>query len=361
MTKLADVFFSYLQPLLASFDPETSQIDQGTFFSCLWMAMFLSIVIATKKFKSRLAESCTPWIDEHISGMDDGGLRAAVFGFSDGLVSNVCLILGVYVSTYDSGEETKEEQTRSILLSGLTGLLAGACSMACGEWVSMVAQKNALETELKTELGHITKHKLKEKQCLVDSLIKFGLTPNTASQAAEEVFQRKPENILPIQAQLVLGIEIDDLGSPWKAAACSYLCFTLGAVTPVVPWLFMSSHTRAFQWTAALVGSAILAIGSVLSNFSHQSMFSVSLRQFLVVCICVLTSMGSSFLLVRQWHQSGVEMEEFTPPHYCNFTELHEEHHKAQLVMQLNKKSDDMMRSMFMAHINYFHRTPLSP
>eukprot|EP00470_Lotharella_oceanica_P001932 CAMPEP_0170178988 /NCGR_PEP_ID=MMETSP0040_2-20121228/15834_1 /TAXON_ID=641309 /ORGANISM="Lotharella oceanica, Strain CCMP622" /LENGTH=266 /DNA_ID=CAMNT_0010422745 /DNA_START=13 /DNA_END=813 /DNA_ORIENTATION=- len=260
------------------------------------VGFFASVVFFAQRMRLLKAKSKSPWTDDHVR-VDDGGLRAAVFGFSDGVVSNVCLILGVYISIYNEATDSVA-QTRSVVVSGLAGLLAGACSMACGEWISMVAQKQGLETELQLERTHLKKYKTEEQKLLKNVLVKHGMSEETAARVIKDISLQGPEKMLPFHAQMVLGIDCEDLGSPIKSALSSFVCFAVGALTPVIPWIFMEDHYCAFKWTVILVSAAILAAGSIVSQFSHKGVLYVSMRQLAVVCVSVVFSMASSFVLI---------------------------------------------------------------
>lgn len=270
----------------------------GVIVSTGCVGFFIIVSFFSRKLRSSKSAS-EPWSDEHVR-VDDGGLRAAVFGFSDGVVSNLCLILGVYITLLQDSAKDALEQSRSVVVSGLAGLLAGACSMACGEWISMVAQKQGLETELQLQRHHLKKYRKEEDKLLVNALVKHGMSEKTAMQVIAELADQGIEKLLPFHAQMVLGIDSEDLGSPVKSAFSSFLCFAVGALTPVIPWIFIRNHICAFKWTIILVLAAILSAGSIVSQFSHKGWLVVSMRQAAVVCVSVVFSMASSYLLIGQ-------------------------------------------------------------
>eukprot|EP00467_Chlorarachnion_reptans_P005616 CAMPEP_0114494540 /NCGR_PEP_ID=MMETSP0109-20121206/4708_1 /TAXON_ID=29199 /ORGANISM="Chlorarachnion reptans, Strain CCCM449" /LENGTH=283 /DNA_ID=CAMNT_0001671587 /DNA_START=250 /DNA_END=1101 /DNA_ORIENTATION=- len=270
----------------------------GVIVTTLFVGFFTLVVATVKYIRYTKGKSKTPWRTDHIQ-VDDGGLRAAVFGFSDGVVSNVCLILGVYISIY---QETTDAalHAKSVVVTGFAGLFAGACSMACGEWISMVAQKQGLEAELQTERRHLVQYSKEEKKLLKKVLLKHGMSSRTADAVIKDLADKGPEKMLPFHAQMVLGIDTEELGNPWKSAATSFVCFAVGALTPLIPWVFIENPkdpATACKWTAIMVTFAIFAAGSVQAQFSHRGIVWVSLRQLLVVCISATFSMASSYML----------------------------------------------------------------
>ena len=162
-----------------------------------------------------------------------GGLaRAAVFGVSDGLVSNVSLVIGFAGAGVDSSV---------VRLAGLAGAIAGATSMAAGEWVSISAQNELIYRELdveRRELVHNTESETAELAAMYEG---HGMTRQIALDAAADVM-RVPEAALAVHAREELGVDPDDLGSPWSAAGLSLVCFLVGALLPVIPWFAGSGN-----------------------------------------------------------------------------------------------------------------------
>lgn len=198
-----------------------------------------------------------------------GGLeRAAVFGASDGLVSNVSLILGV------AGATTTASFVR---LAGIAGLIAGACSMAAGEWVSMKAQKELFEHELALEREQLAKNPNKETVELSMIYQSRGVDPDVAHEMAQQMMA-DPERALEVHAREELGIDPSSLGSPVGAAVSSFIAFSIGAVIPLLPWFFL-------EGTEAVVASIVLAllaaagIGVALASFTGRSRLFSAARQ----------------------------------------------------------------------------------
>src|SRR5271157_3162841 len=171
-----------------------------------------------------------------------GGARAAVFGISDGLVTNVSLVLGV------AGANPGGSIVR---LAGVAGLIAGSFSMAAGEYLSMTAQRELMERELEVERRSLSRSPEGEAAELRGMYVRRGIDPAVANDMVNEVMQ-DPELALETHAREELGITPQSMGSPWQAAAASFVAFAIGAFIPLVPWLVTSG-------TAAIVGSIVLS------------------------------------------------------------------------------------------------------
>src|SRR5438876_972734 len=169
-----------------------------------------------------------PLPEPHHRNVQGGTARAAVFGVSDGLVSNVALILGVAGASPGAGV---------VRLAGLAGLIGGAVSMAAGEWVSMTAQSELLERELAMEAIELHRRPEGEWRELVEIYRARGIAPETAEQLATELM-RNPKLALETHAREELGIDPAELGSPLGAAVSSFFAFSVGALVPLLPWFF---------------------------------------------------------------------------------------------------------------------------
>jgi VIT1/CCC1 family predicted Fe2+/Mn2+ transporter len=161
-------------------------------------------------------------IEHHHRNVQSGAARAAVFGVSDGLVTNVSLILGVF------GAQPGPEYVR---LAGFAGLLAGAFSMAAGEYVSMSAQRELLDRELDVERTALRREPEAERQELAELYENRGLSPEDASQLAE-LMMRTPEMALQTHAREEIGIDPSAIPSPYPAAVSSLISFSVGAAVP---------------------------------------------------------------------------------------------------------------------------------
>lgn len=209
-----------------------------------------------------------------------------VFGVSDGLVSNVALILGVAGAT----------PTRSaVVIAGLAGLVGGSVSMAAGEYISMQAQKELVERELSVEAEAIATEPEKELEELVSLYVTRGFDRETATMISEKVMA-DPKLALEVHAREELGVEPTSLGSPVKAAWSSFLAFTLGAAIPIIPWLFAVGRVAVV--TSVCVGLiAAATVGGLLGRFTERSIFKSSVRQVLVMAFSCLVSFGIGSLV----------------------------------------------------------------
>ncbi len=198
-------------------------------------------------------------------------LRAAVLGASDGLLSNFNLIMGV------AGAELSG---KTILLTGFAGLLAGAVSMALGEWISVRSSRELYEKQIGTEKDEIAAAPEEEVEELVSIYRARGIDEATARQIATRLISN-PATALDALARDELGINPEDLGgSAWEAAATSFLLFALGAMVPIVPFLVMSG-TSAVVASAALSAGGLFAIGAAITLFTGRSILFSGIRQVL--------------------------------------------------------------------------------
>jgi len=209
--------------------------------------------------------------DRHHRDIQGGAARAAVFGISDGLVSNVSLILGVAGAHPTGGV---------IRLAGLAGLVGGACSMAAGEYVSMRAQSELFQRELDIERREIRRHPQGERRELAKIYEDRGVAPDQAKQLAAAMMT-DPEMALETHAREELGIDPSSLGSPIKAAASSFGSFALGAVIPLVPW-FITAGLAGVLASVVVGALAALVVGGSLSAFTGRSWLRSSLRQLAI-------------------------------------------------------------------------------
>lgn len=200
--------------------------------------------------------------------MQGGAARAAVFGVSDGLVSNVSLILGVAGASTSSGV---------VRLAGLAGLVGGAFSMASGEYVSMKAQSELLQRELDMERIEIDRRPENERRELAQIYRNRGIDPALADELATEM-HRDPELALETHAREELGIDPDELGSPVHAAASSFVAFAGGAVLPLVPWFF-GGGTGAILASVVIGALAAVAVGAALAKFTGRPAVRLAARQ----------------------------------------------------------------------------------
>jgi VIT1/CCC1 family predicted Fe2+/Mn2+ transporter len=228
-----------------------------------------------------------PPVPEHRHRDIQGGVaRASVFGASDGLVSNVSLILGVAGAAPTGG---------FVRVAGVAGLLAGAVSMAAGEYVSMRAQTELFERELELERIEIHRNPHVETVELTQIYQSKGIDADTARLMATELM-RDPDRALEAHAREELGINPSSLGSPVRAAASSFAAFAVGALVPLVPWFFLSG-------SGAILASMILAvagaagIGLALANFTGRPRWFTVGRQVLIAVIAAGATFGIGHLI----------------------------------------------------------------
>lgn len=206
---------------------------------------------------------------EH-SHRDVGGgqARAAIFGVSDGLVSNASLILGV--AGADSGSDF-------VRVAGLAGLVAGAISMAAGEWVSVQAQRELLERELALERRELLNNPEHEAEELAALYVSRGIDRTDAQRMAEAI-TGDIDLALEVHAREELGVDPNSLGSPVGASVWSFVSFALGAFVPLLPWFFASGAAATIV-SLVLALLAALVVGATLAVFTQRSKMRTALRQ----------------------------------------------------------------------------------
>jgi vacuolar iron transporter family protein len=219
--------------------------------------------------------------DHHHRNIQGGGARAAVFGVADGLVTNVSLILGI--AGADAGPSV-------VRLAGIALLIAGAFSMASGEWTSMSAQRELLERELAMEKHEIRHRPEGERRELVGIYEKRGVDPTVARTLADEMM-RTPELALETHAREELGINPASLGRPLQAAVSSFATFALGALIPLLPW-FVARGTGAEVASIVFSAVAALGVGAALAAFTRRSWWRSSGRQLLMTALPAAVTFG---------------------------------------------------------------------
>jgi VIT1/CCC1 family predicted Fe2+/Mn2+ transporter len=228
--------------------------------------------------------------EHHHRDIQGGAARAAVFGISDGLTTNVSLILGV------AGATTGPSFVR---LAGLAGLIGGAFSMAAGEYVSMRAQAELLQREIEIERTAIHRRPEQERRELANLYRSKGIAPEVANDMATEVM-RDPDLALQTHAREEMGIRIEQLGSPWQAAIASFIAFAIGAVIPLLPWFFGRGGGATLA-SVVLGAVAAIAVGLGLSRFTGRSAIRSALRQLLITGV----ASGVTYLIGKAVGVSG--------------------------------------------------------
>ena len=206
----------------------------------------------------------------HQSGAAGNALRAGVFGVNDGLVSNAALIYGVAGASAESSV---------IVLTGVAGLLAGAFSMAAGEYVSVRSQREMFEYQIGLERDELDKYPNEEAAELALIYAAKGMDPAEARRLADTLMQ-DPERALDTLAREELGLNPDELGSPWVAAISSFAAFTAGAALPLLPFLFGQGDALAAAITLTALG--LFAVGASMSLFTGRRALLSGLRMLAI-------------------------------------------------------------------------------
>jgi VIT1/CCC1 family predicted Fe2+/Mn2+ transporter len=200
-----------------------------------------------------------------------GVLRPVVFGGNDGLVSNLALVMGVAGAAPAAGV---------IVLAGIAGLLAGAFSMAVGEYISVRSQHELLEYQVAFERQQLETDPQRERDILLGIYMGRGLSRDEARHFVDLMFA-DPERALETLVREEIGLDPRVIGSPMSAAVGSFLAFTLGALIPVVPYL-LASGPIAF-WSSLLASLAgLFLLGMCVSAFTHRSPVRSGVRQLLL-------------------------------------------------------------------------------
>jgi VIT1/CCC1 family predicted Fe2+/Mn2+ transporter len=204
-------------------------------------------------------------------GVGGGNLRATVFGVNDGLVSNASLVMGIAGANAEPG---------TVLMTGVAGLLAGALSMAAGEYVSVRSQRDMYEYQIALEREELAEYPEEEAEELALIYEARGLELEQARAMARTLLSR-PEQALDVLAREELGLNPDDLGSPLGAAVFSFLAFAVGASLPLLPF-FVRGLTHPLWWTIGLTAVALAGIGLALSLFTGRGAWQGALRMLLI-------------------------------------------------------------------------------
>lgn len=210
--------------------------------------------------------------EAHGSGGSANALRAAVLGANDGLVSVLSLVMGVSGAAFNSND---------VLVTGLAGLLAGACSMAMGEWISVTSSRELYRRQLREERREIRDEPEKERQELIRLYEGRGVRHDTAVEVADAIM-RDPAKTLDVMAREELGIDPDDLGgSAYVAAVSSFGLFVIGATPPVLPFAVLDGDGAVIA-SLALSSVMLLAIGGLITRFTARSPIKSALRQLVI-------------------------------------------------------------------------------
>jgi VIT1/CCC1 family predicted Fe2+/Mn2+ transporter len=230
-----------------------------------------------------MSETQLPEAEAHEHSHADvsgGWLRAAVFGAMDGLVSNTALVAGV-----GGGGAS----ARTIVLTGVAGLIAGAISMSLGEYTSVKTQNEQLDLEVAKERRELQHNAAGELAELTEMMVARGVEPRLAHEVAEQLHQ-DPEVALRLHIVAELGLSPEDKPSPRVAAVSSLLTFSVGAVFPLLPYLFGLS----LLWVALISGGVgLMAAGMLSSRFTPRPWWYAGLRQLVFGAIAA----GATYLI----------------------------------------------------------------
>ena len=221
-----------------------------------------------------------------------GAVRAAIFGISDGLVSNTALVMGFAGTGTDNGV---------VLFAGVAGLLAGAFSMAAGEYVSVASQRDLFERELEMEARELREKPDEERKELELIYRAKGMDRATAKAAADRIFA-DPKVALDTLAREELGLNPDELGNPYKVALSSFAAFAIGAFVVVLPYLLsviwpslFGSDSVPLIIAITLSVIAMLVVGGLVGKFSGRGVARGAIRQFVVGALAA----GVTFIIGR--------------------------------------------------------------
>lgn len=195
-----------------------------------------------------------------------GWLRPAVFGAMDGLVTNTALVAGVAAGGAGA---------RAVVLAGVAGLVAGSFSMALGEYASVETQNDSVRAEARVERDEQRRNPDAERAELVQSYVDMGLTRRTAEAVAQEV-HADPDLAVRVHLTQELGVDLDDQPSPTVAAVSSFLCFAVGALVPLLPFL-LGAESLLLGLAAGAVG--LFVAGAVAARFTTRPWWLGGLRQ----------------------------------------------------------------------------------
>ncbi|HXF71075.1 MAG TPA: VIT1/CCC1 family protein [Actinomycetota bacterium] len=214
-------------------------------------------------------------------GDASGSLRAAVFGANDGLVSNLALVMGVAGSRADE---------RFVLLAGVAGLLAGAFSMGAGEYVSVRSQRELFEREIALEAEELEAMPEEEENELALIYRAKGIPKEEAELLAKRIMA-DPAHALDTKAREELGLNPEELGSPWGVAIASFLSFALGAAIPVLPFA-VAGGGAAFVGSLGLAAVGLFGLGAAVSLLTGRPMLRGGLRQLAIGALAAAATFG---------------------------------------------------------------------
>lgn len=214
-------------------------------------------------------------------------LRAAVLGANDGLVSNLSLVMGVAGAALSS---------RSIFIAGIAGLLAGAFSMALGEWLSVQSSRELFTHQIeieKQEIENAPEEEIEELALIYESR---GISPEQAASMAKQIMS-DTTNAIDVMAREELGVDPDELGgSAWEAAITSFILFSIGAIIPVIPFILFSGN-QAILISIILSAIALFIIGAAITLFTGRSVLFSGTRMLIFGLLAAAITFGIGKLI----------------------------------------------------------------
>jgi VIT1/CCC1 family predicted Fe2+/Mn2+ transporter len=221
---------------------------------------------------------------DHHRDVTGGWLRPTVFGVMDGLASNGSLIAGISGGGGSS---------RVVILTGLAGLVAGACSMATGEYTSVASQTELTRAEIARERTELRAHPDEERAELAAIYRARGLDADLAEQVAVQL-SRDPDQAWRVHVREEMGIDPDDLPSPWVAAGSSFAAFSIGALVPVLPFLLGLGSLAA---TLVFTGAALFVAGAGVARMTAVPAWFGGLRQLGLAAVAAAVTYGIGHLI----------------------------------------------------------------
>ncbi len=226
-------------------------------------------------------------LESRHKGVRGNALRAAVLGANDGLVSNTSLVMGVAGAAFSA---------TAVLLSGLAGLLAGAISMALGEWLSVQSSRELHQSQIRVERDEIIAMPEEEAEELALIYQAKGMSPQEAEKAARDVMD-DPDAFLDTKVREELGIDPEELGgSAWEAAIASFFLFAVGAIVPVIPFFFLTGGSAVF-FSLGLAGVGLFLLGGTTALITGTGLLRTGLRSLILGLVAAGVTYGIGTLL----------------------------------------------------------------
>ena len=215
-----------------------------------------------------------------------GSARAAVLGVNDGLVSTLCIVVGVAAAGADA---------KAVLTAGFAGLLAGAISMAAGEWISVRAQVELFQGVLHDLKSIVKSDRILLTENLAKNFEEHGIDAKTAKHAAGDVAV-DDEQFMSMYSSQIIGINEDELGSPWWAAGSSFVLFVAGSIAPLFPWMIGLHGVKGISLAITLTSIGGLFVGGYTARSSGKNVVGGAVRQLLIVLFAAAVTYGIGLL-----------------------------------------------------------------